>query len=291
MDHNADFGERFHTQFFSKTGELSRVLKCTDLAERTLDAGVDLIGWARSDKEGRGWVVNVGSEDGYATVWVGPNGPARVLTGIERWQLCHRRALGPRGTVWSMGVPDDRGSRFLHRSEPGHGKWVGYPTFVVASSRSLGAESESDLCVPGGGHVFGFWPGGTGTFIGAERYVEEPGPKLRNRKWNYSPESTTTGVEWNRSSAVIDKTWFFNSGGKCIGWIDGRRIGDASDGKSMLFRLSTDSRIAVLEPDLGVAYTRKLGWKDGSVADAVVLWDDLRCGLFVRDQELVLASW
>jgi hypothetical protein len=285
--------------FFTAKGELSRVLKCSELAMRTPeDDGFDLIGWARSDQEGNGWVVNVGSEYGYATVWVGPDGPARRLTGIERWERCNPRALGPRGTVWSMAVPDDKGEWFLERREANHGKWVGYPTFTLEpideTKWNVNDQRWENLelpLVPSAHHVFGFWPGKPTVFIGAESIPESGPDKTHTRKWTYIPERTATGEISERGSPIVDKTWFFDGDHKCSGWIAGRRIGDAADGKSLLFRLTADSRVAVLKPDLTLASIRRMQWKDGTTADAFVLWDDLRRGLFVRDRNLVLAAW
>lgn len=107
--------------FFSRDGHRLRQLTSAELApyvpEDAGDAkeaqgtGLCLIGWARSDKDGAAWMVNVGDNQGYATIRVGPEGPARVLGGIERWGLCRPRALGPRGWYISMDVPDDAGGR------------------------------------------------------------------------------------------------------------------------------------------------------------------------------------
>jgi hypothetical protein len=44
-------------------------------------------------------------------------------------------------------------------------------------------------------------------------------------------------------------------------------------------------------PDLTIAAIRRPTWPDGSTADAVIVWDDLKLGLFVRKHRLVLARW
>jgi hypothetical protein len=59
----------------------------------------------------------------------------------------------------------------------------------------------------------------------------------------------------------------------------------------MLFRLSADSRIVTLRPDLTIRAIRQFIWPDGAVADAVVLWDDSNLGLFIRKHRLILARW
>ena len=90
---------------------------------------------------------------------------------------------------------------------------------------------------------------------------------------------------------VVDKTWLFNPAGKLSGWVRARRVGDSADGRSELFRMTADSRILLLGPDLSVQAMRRMVWPEGSIADAVFLWDDLRLGLFILDHHLVLAGW
>jgi len=59
----------------------------------------------------------------------------------------------------------------------------------------------------------------------------------------------------------------------------------------MLFRVTADSRIASIGPDLHVRKIWRFVWRDGSTADAVTLWEDLRLGLFIRAGRLELAKW
>lgn len=281
--------------FFSKEGVLLRTLTHEALAPDEYHER-SLLGWGRSDKIGTGWVVNVGSEEGRATVWVGPEGPARMLQGFERWQLCYPRALGPRGWYIEMSVPDDSGQYLLSRREAGHGKGVGFPSYGLGDPKSRAAppskesdpvEPGSTLMIPNGNEVFGFWPGRRDFFLGSEDYngLSVRGPEASDKV--YEP----SGYASRKGGNNIDKTWFFNPDMRLAAWIRARRIADAADGRAMLFRVTADSRIVTLSPDLEVQAMRRMTWKDGSTADAVTLWDDLRMGLFIRDKHLVLARW
>lgn len=273
-------------RFFSASGKELRALKCEELAPRPHDGGVKLLGWGRSDRDGKGWVVNVGSEEGWATVWVAPSGLARILQPGERWGLCYPRALGPRGIWLAMRVPDDSGRIRLWRGEASHGPGVGFPSYGIESSEKL-------LRIANGDEVFGFWPGRTSFFIGAERYeqsmfgvdkseLHEAGGWRTRKLFDYDTGDPTR---------IVDKTWFFDSGAKLLGWVRARRIGDAADGRSMLFRNTLDSRIITMGPDLRVKATRRFVWSNGSTADAIVLWDDLRMGIFIQHHRLILARW
>ncbi len=296
--------------FFSAKGAFQRALFCEQLAFSNGEPhSANLLGWARGDKDGTGWIVNVGSEDGWATVWVGPTGPARILDGAERWRLCYPRALGPRGWFINMSVPDDGAHGWLSRSEAGHGPRVGFPTYQVTGTSpelKFGArksDPNGDLdppyIVPNGSYVFGFWPGSQNFFIVSDgnnitdlTFLGDSHAKLKD----YEPSGVQTR-KYFRSfgdgapEPIIDKTWLFDAHGTLMAWIRARRIGDAADGTGMLFRITADSRIVTLQPNLKVQAVRRMVWKDGSTADAVALWDDLHMGLFIRNEHLVMARW
>lgn len=271
--------------FYSREGERVRQMTSAELAPPgPYHLQRSLLGWARSDKDGVAWIVNVGSEGGYATVRVGPEGPARVLSGIERWQLCYPRALGPRGWYITMRVPDGAGQVLLTREEAGHGVNVGFPTYNLDEAASFSVDDdlstkpsgEGRVTLPAGNRVFGFWPGGRDLFIGSEAEDETP-----RRRSTIVPNEIP----------VVDKTWFFDRQWTLQGWTRARRLADAADGRSLLLRTGDDARIVTLGPDRHVVEVRRFTWPDGKTADAVTLFDDLRLGLFVRRGELVLAGW
>ena len=267
--------------FFSRDGQGVRRMTSAELAPPgPNDPSRTLLGWARSDKDGAAWIVNVGSEQGYATVRVGPEGPTRMLGGTERWALCYGRALGPRGWYIELDVPDDTGQAVLSRREAGHGPNVGFPHYGVARAEAftlhdLSADDPADeVTLPDGNHIFGFWPGGQDVFIGTETMDETRQPRERNGEL-----------------PVVNKTWFFDRRWRLQGWTRARRLADAADGHSMLLRTDGDSRVITLGPDLHAREVRRFAWPDGATADAVTLFDDWRLGLFVRRGELVLAGW
>ena len=286
--------------FYSSDGKRSRKLTCDQLAPPPLDtSGTKLLAWARSDKSGSGWVVNVGSEGGWATVWVGPKGPARILKDYERWQFCYPRALGARDDR----VPDDNGDGELGRSEASHGPGVGYPTY---SFRPSHAQEKSDApeaaswshTVPNGNDVFGFWPKSRVAFVGSDgnnvdelHFFNHSEAKLAD----YEPSGIQTRkfdeIAGGARDPIIDKTWIFAADGHLAGWIRARRIGDAADGRSLLLRATADSRVVTLDSKLTIRAVRHFTWSDDSTADAVIIWDDLQIGLFVRNIHLVLARW
>ena len=294
--------------FFSREGSPLKEISSAELAPPgPEDARRELIGWARSDKDGAAWIVNIGSEQGYATVRVGPNGPARVLAGNERWQLCYPRALGPRGWFIEMSVPDDTGRWLFTREEAGHGMYVGYPGYDLVegaeySPRTLHQRSSdgrilppmlNELVIPDGNFDFGFWPGQTDVFIGSETLEKTGAPgAIHIVKQNRHEHVNDAGDGLTEDPRpVVDKTWFYTRAGRFQGWVRARRLGDSADGHDMLFRLNDDGRIATLNPKLGVSDVRRFVWPTGKRADAVELFDDLRLGLFVRSRRLVLAAW
>ncbi len=291
--------------FFSPQGKLQRTLTYDELSGGDGDAS-HLIGWARSNGAGTGWVVNVGSEEGVATVQVGPSEPVRVLKGYERWKLCFPRALGPRGWYISLSVPEDSGRGEISRSEAGHGPGVGYPTYTFSQRESAGkasvpahgTDSVSHI-IPNGNWVFGYWPGSLKAFVGSDgnnvdelHFFNRDDAKLRD----YEPSGIRTrkfqeNILEGPPNPIIDKSWLFDADGNLVAWIRARRIADAADGRAMLFRVTADSRIVTLSSNMKVQAVRRMTWKDGATADAVTLWDDLGMGLFVRDKHLVLARW
>ena len=290
--------------FFSREGRWIKEMSSLELVPTRQDDGQRaLIGWARSDQDGTAWIVNVGAMAGYATVRVGPAGPARLLQGIERWQLCYPRALGPRGDYLDLNVPDDTGRWLLGYQAPGHGAYVDYPrlaiwdaaNFTMKEDWKFGPEASPvglERIVPDGNHVFGFWPGRTDVFIGATTSLWDVSPAAARTRKTYVVRFIDADQRpFAEVHPNVDKTWFFTRQGRFQGWVRARRLGDSADGRHMLFRLDDDSRVAALNPRLGVAGVWRFTWANGKTADAVQLFDDLRLGVFVRGGQLVLAGW
>ncbi len=275
---------------FSREGKRLRDLPnaglpFTDVEGVPPDAGYlshSLLGWARGNKDGTAWIVNVGSEQGFATVQVSPEGSTRQLFGIKRWQVCYPRALGPRGWYIDMWVPDDAGSILLTREEAGHGPNVGYPSYSITMPQHV-AMPDGDaggkvlFGVPDGDDIFGFWPGRKDLFAGAIRGIDAKSERI--------------GQFYRGLPTEENATWFFDPAGHFRGWLRGRRLADAADGRAMLFRMEGSHQVVTLRPDLRTARARRFTWADGRTAVALSLFDDLRLGLFIKDGKLALAGW
>ncbi|HEY2341975.1 MAG TPA: hypothetical protein VGH90_03045 [Chthoniobacteraceae bacterium] len=279
---------------FSTAGTLLKTIPNRLLTEPP-GPRVPLIGWARSNRDGSAWIINVGSEEGYATVRLDRSGATRTLDRIERWQECFPRALGPRGSPWEMTLPDDSGRALMTRSAATHGG--GYPWY---GTRRIDNEQHTakpfseggwEIRIPYGEPNFGFWPGKESAFICSSLDRDGTIYSEHTRKFFSDAVATATGGLLEKTTPIVDKTWCLSEAGKLQGFIRGWRLSDAADGRSMLFRLSADSRIVTLRPDLTIRAIRQFIWPDGAVADAVVLWDDSNLGLFIRKHRLILARW
>lgn len=267
--------------FFSARGKWVKEMSAETLAP--LDKGddrheSDLIGWARCDREGRGWVVSIGSNGGSAIVFVGPSGPARALSGhlepwdmTEPWRLCYPRDLEPKGTYVSLFRPSDDGEAALHFGEAGHGNWVGFPTYSWGGHFEEGSAYRK--VIPDGDHDFGFLPSSHDVFIGAS-----------NMELNDEPDSAEDQPEGRGL-----KTWFFGAAGNCRGWVRGAYLADSADGQAVWF-LDDRNGVVVLGNDLR-PQTRMRFVIAGTGGQPRKLFPDLRLGLFRVRGKLVLARW
>lgn len=262
--------------FFSRSGKWARevfsdVLLPPEERLRPYEHGA-LLTWARSDREGKGWVVFVGENEGRGAVWIGPSGAARSLGAWEPWKLCYPRALGPRGFPnIHLSVPDDRQERIFSRSEAGHGPGVGYPHYSWSRVRNSGKDEKTKASeemveerafhsvVVADGETFGFWPGSQKSYV-----------------------SAGADNEW--------RTWFFDEHAHFEHWIAARRIADAADGRSMLFG-AQDGSVVTVSPDGVPCVPTLFEGKDGARAEVVELFADLQIGFFKLKEALVLARW
>ena len=237
-----------------------------------------LITWARSDKEGRGWIVQVGADGGRGRVWIGPDGPAEPLPEQEGygWTRCYPRQLGPRGGFYWQIVPSDSGKVTLGFHVMSHGTECSYPQYFTGDDPDNGATVR----FPGGEWNYGFWPGSTDFFVVAGHPVRPTNGDVQ--------ESATWPTE--------ERTWFFNRDADFLGWIRAERLADGSDGRTMLFR-TKDNRIVTLDRHQRVLRVQRfvLPANAGNVAvhNAVPLelFADLHLGLFADGDRIVLARW
>jgi hypothetical protein len=248
---------------YSKEGTFLKDLAVDDLV--TPEIGEGLIGWARSDKDGKGWVFEV---TGYyaGRFWTGPDLKPRKLAGIEPWTLCLPRQLGVRYRI----VPSDDGNLLLSGYEAGHGNGVGYPNYYLSRldaakplPRYFDPGEQSGLwkvCIPGHARNLGFWPGSHNVYINGDS-----------------------------AAGLGPIVWFLDEKGQCLGWLS-KRLADAADGKGMLFKVFGDL-IANIGNDMKCREVRKYVGAGGAAVPAYALYDDLKMGLFVEDGKLELCAW
>jgi len=248
--------------FFSRGGKFSKEIKAARLAPPKKDDPWDqsLIGWARCDKNGEGWVVSVGDGPGRARVFVRPDGKSDVLEDENApWKLCYPRDLEPKGMYTSLYRPSDNRKRAISFSAPSHGIWCETPTYNWS-------ETAETKVISGGDNNFGFLPGSYDVFIGASDYDRGDSDKQRKLK-----------------------TWFFSSDGKCRGWIRARYLTDSADLKETWFQ-DEGNCVVALDADLKPLSRTRFAI-DGEDAKPVKLFSDLKLGFFSVGKRLILARW
>ena len=249
--------------FFSRNGKWLREIKAQDLAPSDPDEiwSLDLIGWARCDRKGEGWVVSVGDGPGRARVFVKPHGAGRLLSDEDApWKLCYPRDLEPKGMYTNLWRPSDDFKSHIRFAEPAHGARVGFPTY------SWSQVPDSQKVIPDGDNNFGFLPGSHDVFIGAS--VNDRGD---------------AGIPRHL------KTWFFDSDGNCRGWVRAAYLTDSADKKETWY-LDEENSVVTLGADLLVQSRMRFVF-DGATATPVKLFTDLRLGFFRIDKRLTLAGW
>jgi len=253
--------------FFSKNGKWLKEIKGADLAPSSdeMELGDNLIGWARCDRDGTGWVVSVGCEGGRAAVFVKPHGKAHGLPGVilneigedtgefcyAPWKLCYPRELEPKGFYIELHRPSDDCKSLINFGEAGHGMGVGFASYAWGGMKQR-------KVIPGGDHNFGFLPGSHDVFLGA-------------------------------ADAIDPKTWFFSSNGKCRGWIKAAYLTDAADGTSTCY-CDGDNCVVTLDRDLKPRSATQFTLA-GLAVKPVKLFADLKLGFFLSGERLVLARW
>ncbi|MEY2559503.1 MAG: hypothetical protein QOE34_2928 [Verrucomicrobiota bacterium] len=256
--------------FFSRAGKWRKDLAADELVPRGSgeDRGnASIIGWCRCDKEGRGFVLSVGTNGGRGAARVTGDGQKhRVLAESESpWKICYPRDLEPKGMYTALSIPNDQGDQTIGYTVPGHGAECGYPTYRW---------SEISVQVLGPG-AFGFWPDSSNVYI--QTALVDPSKQ---------PAPDTSGEE----STGPPITLFYNFDGTFTGWIKGTRISDATQRGGMLFHDELD-RVITLTPDLRVTKIERFVHRDGTAASPEKLFPDLRLGFFKWGKKLVLAGW
>jgi len=254
--------------FFSREGKWLQEIPSEQLAppkEARDGNGHDLIGWARCDRNGEGWVVSIGPRDGRARVFVTPNGKTRLMEGslpgendtqskpwAEPWKLCYPRDLEPKGYYIALYRPSDDYLSQISMNRPGHGLWSGFPVYEWGK--------ESKTIIPNGGHNFGFLPGTHAVYISTDWFDQKE-----------------------------NKTWFFGAEGKCRGWARGAYLTDSADEKA-IWLLNQGNEVVSLGLDLKPRARMRFTLR-GASAKPVKLFPGLRLGFFALDKKMILARW
>lgn len=253
--------------FFTRAGKWRKDIAADTLVPQKSDEDrweASIIGWCRCDREGRGYVLSVGTNGGRGDAWVSADGSEhRELSEKESpWKMCYRRDLEPKGMYTALTTPNDTGDQTIGYTVPGHGMECGYPTYRWGDDDSISVQ----FLGPG---AFGFWPRSNDVYI--ETVL--PKPPLPNEEFEDPPI-----------------TVFYKANGAFSGWIRATRISDTAHGDGMLFHDELD-RVITLAPDMAVKKVERFVWADGIAAPPHKLFPDLRLGFFTSGKKLVLARW
>jgi hypothetical protein len=209
-----------------------------------------IIPWARSNKSGDAWLMRIGSEEGLGESLLEADGSwHRRPSSVSIWRECMKRKLGVRlrAGICIYSVESDDGGWELGSFQPGHGSGVGNPVYQFSKVGRKVVDEEHPVGlgnIPGNGDEFGFWPDSHAT--------------------------------WVRGEA---RTWFFDAGRKFTGWIAGDQIGDATEGKGMIFRFK-DGKCITVYPSLKTGKGWKFVLPDGRVLLPLDLQPDMGLGMF-----------
>ncbi|MDB6174117.1 MAG: hypothetical protein JWL59_3428 [Chthoniobacteraceae bacterium] len=230
---------------FDAKEHCTREIKAGNLLEEGATHGKPLlVPWARSTKDGDEWLVRIGSEEGLGEVLLKADGTSRPAKAPPSlWQRCMARQLGIRLTGGITGYTNesDDGAVQMHSQQPGHGNGVGNPEYELVSATDTVALGN----IPSDGRIFGFWPHSHACHVFNDQF-----------------------------------TWFFDASGKYQGWVEGQRVGDAADGKLMIFR-QTDGACITVSPDLHALGRQRFVLPNGHQLYPLELHPDIGLGVFV----------
>jgi len=214
-----------------------------------------LIAWARSDKDGKAWVVSVGSESGRGWVKVDPDGK---FTRIESpWKECFPQQLGPRGFLESKADSDD-GSVSVTREVAGHGSGAVWPNYGIG---------ETSVSIFEGGK-FGILPGG----------------------WAIHIQSDYSDLFQPRDARVREPLWFYSVNGQFKRWINGRAVGTDLGTGGLWVRLPDDTCLRVDKGFSAKTHLRFVGAGKKTLMP-LEIHQDIGLGLFLEDDKLVVGTW
>ena len=256
---------------FQRTSKQLAPLTAEQRAAPAWTLGTDLLAWGRCDRDGKGFVVSIGSDGGRALVYVTPKGKSRLLTDpLDPWKLCYPRDLEAKGNYTTVHKPSDDATLTVEERSAAHGSWVDYPLYLWRGDH---VNREDYLCIPFGDRAFGFLPGSHDLYFGAM-------------------ETTyTDGAPPQRTHL---KTWFFTEKQTCRGWIAATYLTDAptasTDTGAQTWYAEENGNVLVLDAELKPI--QRIQWN--SAEKPLIpekLFPDLHLGLFRQGNNLILASW
>lgn len=229
------------------------------------DAAMPLIAWARSDKDGKAWIVSIGSDYGRGFVKLTPNGKWTKID--DPWKDCFPQQLRSRGMYIDRFTHSDDGSISVNRTEAGHGMYVGWPHYHF---------SKSDILVPNGDD-FGILPDSWSVFI-----ESDCGPLA-----TASEEGTAERKEERKDERV----WFFDAQGAYQHWIKGRTVGASLATNGGLWIRQLDDSSELVDRSYLVKSRVVFSTTENKSLVPVELHDDIGLGLFLLNGKLLLGSW
>ena len=240
------------------------------------------IAWARADKSGLRWEVGLGQDFSRGFALVDPHGHVEPLgADANIWSYVYPRSMGVRGnSVTQDFIPSDDGKMVLTQTEPMHGSWVDWFSYVICDWRKLafvlpGEESTSaNLVIANGDFNFGFWPKSYAVYIESESMDKVP----------------------------VSRVWFFDDHLKYEGEMTASFLADAANGADLLL-LAKGGQVDQVHRFAGkpaIVEERAYVWPGGTPAIPTALFDDLKFGFFshgqpgdpnARVENLTLATW
>lgn len=216
-----------------------------------------LIAWARSSRDGKSWVVWVGSEFGRGCIAVTPTGKWKGVS--SPWKECLPQQLGPRGMYTAKTTMSDDGSLSISRMEPSHGAMVGWPIYEFPNAKHV---MISD------GGKFGILVEAWAVFIEGHRGSQNAGPEERQQ----------------------ERLWFFDGKGDVQHWIKGRSAG-ASLTSGGLWVSLPDNSCARVDKGFAIGAHLTFQTEDKKLLVPVELHEDIGLGLFLQDNQLAVGTW
>ncbi|MEO8614547.1 MAG: hypothetical protein ABI600_05350 [Luteolibacter sp.] len=245
---------------FSVKGKQQWSVKGATLIPKSKDPDAEdsmpLIAWARADKNGKAWIVSIGSERGRGFVKLTPDGKWTKID--DPWKECFPQQLRSRGMYIDRFTRSDDGSLIVSRTEASHGMFVGWPHYHFP---------KNDLLIPNGDD-FGILPDSWAVFI-----ESDCGP------FTEAPEDRKDG-----------RVWFFDANGTYQHWIKGRTVGASLPTGGLWIRQLDDSCALVAKGHI-VKSRVKFSTKEKKSLIPVELHDDIGLGLFLSGDKLVLGIW